>query len=117
MTSMGFQVNIEECRGHKEKQISFFGKPVCCCDTNPKEPESKNNSCRDITCFVQGNNQILDNINPAKEQSSETVKAAPVNREYARIIRPVLQEKIPHFTLPPPLSGRFIGILHQKLII
>ena len=117
LTSMGFRVNIEECHGHQDKVISFSGSPDCCCDKASTGNKTKDNSCRDITCVVQGNIQSLDKTNAAQEQSAKNYKVVTANREFALLIKPALQEKIPNFTLPPHPSGRFISILHQQFII
>ena len=117
LTSMGFRVNLEECHGHQKKQILFLGAPDCCCKKERKEAEAKEDTCRDLTCVVQANYQSQSEINSATRQSTKDFKTVISYRVYTQIIRPVLQEKIPHFTLPPPPSGREIGILHQTFII
>jgi hypothetical protein len=118
LTSMGFRVKIEECHGHRENRITFLGSPDCCCEKSDKESKTPYKACSDLTCIVQANIHNENKINGATEQSSPKLKAGPLYQLYTQVIRPVLQEKIPHFTLPPPsYSGRFIGILHQTFII
>ncbi|GEO04998.1 hypothetical protein AAE02nite_26620 [Adhaeribacter aerolatus] len=116
LTTMGFRVNLEECHGHEAKYISFFGGPDCCCDKGDKS-KPKENTCGDLTCVVQAQYQSQTNHNTSTDQADKAVKAKTAHLIYTQIIRPVLQEQIPHFTLPPPRSGRSIGILHQTFII
>lgn len=117
LTSMGFRVNIEECHGHTTKNISFFGEPNCCCDKEGKTTSSKENTCNGLTCIVQASFQSQLNQNTVTENATKALRAVPVYQDFTQVIRPVLQEKTPYFVLPPPRSGRTIGILHQTFLI
>ena len=114
---MGFRLNIEECHGQSESNITYFGAPDCCCDKNGSKSDSNDNPCSAITCILQGTIQSENRINTVTTEFSENLKAVTISRAFVQVIRPALQEKTPYYILPPPHSGRFLGILHRKLII
>ncbi|KAA5544858.1 hypothetical protein [Adhaeribacter rhizoryzae] len=117
LTTMGFRVNTEECRGHATKTITFFGEPGCCCENESKTAQPKENTCNELTCVVQASLQSQLNLNSATQSAAKALKAVPVYPTFTQVIRPVLQEKTPYFTLPPPRSGKTIGILYQTFLI
>jgi len=113
LAAMGFRVNIPHCAAEKVT-YSLFSKPACCCheeaDINPE-------ACRDMTCGPQQGTVYQVNLNTTIQQAAKFFKEPATYLSFTASIRPAILASIPHFTLPPPVSGRCIGILHQTFII
>jgi len=118
LASSGFRVNLQNCTGVKGRTISFVTDPACCCDHASKSAQSHHdNPCNDITCVVPGVIAVQTQFRSGTEQVSQALKEPVTYPDFSDNIRPALLETTPHFTLPPPISGRLIGILHQTFII
>jgi len=111
LTLMGMRVKLDDCHGEQEINISLSGSKACCC-----EETAPATACHDITCIAPAFASTF-NYKGGAEQQVIALKSMPATTAFSRVIRPVLLAKIPHFTLPPPASGRFLGILHQTFII
>ncbi|MBA9079113.1 MULTISPECIES: hypothetical protein [Rufibacter] len=114
LASFGFRVNISHCPGKEDSSISLFSSPTCCCGKAAKTPKK---SCNDMSCVMQRGVATQTNFNSATQQVAKFVKEPVLSPNFTETIRPAILEAEPHFTLPPPVSGRFIGILHQTFII
>ncbi|MGV3502546.1 MAG: hypothetical protein ACO1O1_02485 [Adhaeribacter sp.] len=70
-----------------------------------------------MTCLLQ----VAYSAYPAQHTSTQQtvlLRQEPMAYgDFMAHIRPALLEEMPHFTLPPPVSGRLLGILHQTFII
>lgn len=114
LASMGFRVNVPHCTDEKGGLVSLVAEPNCCCDKAAKAPIK---SCQDMACVPQLSVVYQTGIESASQQAAKFVKVPATYPGFSEAIRPVLLAKIPYFTLPPPVSGRTIGILHQTFII
>ncbi|KAA5542027.1 hypothetical protein [Adhaeribacter rhizoryzae] len=114
LASMGFRVTIAHCSGEEGGSISLFADPSCCCGKAAKSPRK---SCQDMTCVMQRGVASPINFNSATQQAAKFAKEPVTYPSFTASIRPAILETLPHFTLPPPMSGRSIGILHQTFII
>ena len=114
LAAMGFRVNIPHCSKEKGAAYSLFAKPDCCCGKNA---ESNSQACTDMACVTQQGASYQVNQNTANQQAVKFIKAPITYPGFTASIRPTILATIPYFTLPPPISGRFIGILHQTFII
>ena len=114
LAAMGFRVNIPHCSHEKDAAYSLFAKPDCCCG---KDAESNSQACNDMACVTQQGTSYPVNQNTTSQQTAKFFKAPITYPGFAARIRPAILATIPHFTLPPPISGRFIRILHQTFII
>ncbi|MDB5261226.1 MAG: hypothetical protein JWQ14_507 [Adhaeribacter sp.] len=112
--SMGFSVREPHCEEERSQAINLFAAPGCCCDT-PAAEASK--PCPDLTCVMQRGLASQTTFTAATNPTAKFLKAPLTYPSFTESIRPAILETIPHFTLPPPASGRFIGILHQSFII
>jgi len=113
LAAMGFRVNESHCAKEKDVASGLFSKPACCCH---KEAETSRKSCADLTCITQqGTYQVIQNS--STQQAAKFLKVPTTYPGFSTSIRPAILEAIPHFTFPPPTSGRFIGILLQTFII
>jgi hypothetical protein len=117
LASFGFRVNLESCPGDKTGKISFAANPACCCDKAGKNPKVPSPACSDMTCIVLPGFNAYPATQAAAEQAIKFLKTPASAPGFTQIIRPALLAKTPHFSLPPPLSGRFLGILHQTFRI
>jgi hypothetical protein len=117
LASSGFRVNLDSCHGAQAGLISFSASPACCCGDSDKEQKSAASSCNNMTCIVQTGFTAYSASHTTTEQAGKSLTAPLAHADFGQTIRPALLEKIPHFTLPPPLTGRFIGILHQTFLI
>ena len=117
LATSGFRVNLDSCHGADAGVISFSASPACCCDKAAEEQKSTPSSCNDITCIVQAGFAAYPSQHTSTEQTARFIKEPKSYAGFSQAIRPALLEKTPHFTLPPPLTGRFIGILHQTFIV
>jgi hypothetical protein len=114
LASMGFRVSISHCAGEKSNSISLFADPSCCCGKAANSPKK---SCQDMSCIMPRGVASQINFNSATQQAAKFVKEPVTYPSFTENIRPAILETLPHFTLPPPVSGRTIGILHQTFII
>ena len=114
LASFGFRVNISQCSGKEGSSISLFSSPTCCCGKAAKTPKK---SCNDMSCVMQRGVATQTNFKSPSQQVAKFVNEPVSFPNFTEIIRPALLETEPHFTLPPPASGRFIGILNQTFII
>lgn len=114
LASFGFRVSIAHCSEEEGSSISLFADPTCCCD---KADKALSKSCQDMSCIMQRGVASQTNFNSATQQAAKFVKQPVTYPSFTVSIRPALLETIPHFSLPPPVSGRFLGILHQTFII
>jgi len=114
LATMGFRVTVSHCSGEKGTSISLFSDPSCCCG---KAAKTTGKSCNDMSCVMQRGIATQTNFNSSTQQEAKLVKEPVSYPSFTQSIRPAILERTPHFTLPPPASGRFIGILHQTFII
>jgi hypothetical protein len=114
LASMGFRMNVPHCSDEKGGFVSLFADPGCCCDKAAKAPAK---SCQEMACVLQQSVVYQTNFNSATQQAAKFLKEPAKYPVFAEAIRPVLLEKFPHFTLPPPVTGRTIGILHKTFIV
>ncbi|RNI24080.1 hypothetical protein [Rufibacter latericius] len=114
LASMGFRVAVSQCSGGKGTSIGFFAEPGCCCKKASKKPMK---SCNDLSCVMQRGVASHTNLNAPAQQVAKVAKEPGTYPDFTEHIRPSILETIPHFTLPPPVPGRLIGILHQTFII
>ncbi|PIQ22956.1 MAG: hypothetical protein COW65_00120 [Cytophagales bacterium CG18_big_fil_WC_8_21_14_2_50_42_9] len=114
LASMGFRVSISHCSEEEGNSFSLFADPSCCCS---KAAKTASKSCQDMSCIMQRGIASQTNLNSSAQQVAKFVKEPVTYPSFTAIIRPAILETLPHFTLPPPVSGRFIGILHQSFII
>ena len=114
MASMGFRVAVTQCTEGKGSSIGFFSEPGCCCKKASKKPMK---SCNDLSCVMQRGSAAQTNLNSPTQQVAKAAQEPVTYPDFAERIRPSLLEVVPHFTLPPPVSGRRIGILHQTFLI
>jgi hypothetical protein len=117
MASSGFRLNVVNCQMGKGEKISFFSKSACCCDKSAAKHQSPENGCQEMTCLLQVGFTAYPSAHTSTQQTIRFLQEPAAYAGFAQSIRPALLEKTPHFTLPPPVSGRFLGILHQTLII
>ncbi|GAA4310203.1 hypothetical protein GCM10023183_27900 [Nibribacter koreensis] len=111
---MGFRVAGSQCAGGNSVEIGFFAEPSCCCKKGSKGPVK---SCDDFSCVMPRGAMAQSNFNSPTQQISQAANDPAGFPSFAEVIRPVILESIPHVTLPPPISGRDIGILHQTFLI
>jgi len=114
LAAMGFRVNIPHCADEKEVTYSLFSKPACCCG---EEADTNTAACRDMTCAPQQGTVYQVDSNTTIQQAAKFFKEPARYLSFTESIRPAILERVPHFILPPPVSGRFIGILYQTFII
>ena len=114
LASSGFRVAISHCSDEKGRSIGLFAEPTCCCNKESKAPTK---TCNDLLCVVQRGDATQTNFSSAIQQVAKFAKQPVTYLNFTQSIRPALLERTPPFTLPPPISGRFIGILHQTFII
>lgn len=114
MASTGFRVNISDC---KQKTISFFSNPDCCCNKAANKSKAADKDCGGPTCVVPATIYNAPNSRGSYEQEAKLVKAANTYAIFTAIIYPALPESQPYFSLPPPQSGRFKSILNQTFLI
>lgn len=114
LASMGFRVTISHCSDEKGSSISLFSDPSCCC---AKDAKTTRKSCSDMSCVMQRGVASQISLNSSTQQAAKFVKEPATYPSFTESIRPAILETLPHFTLPPPISGRSIGILHQTFII
>jgi hypothetical protein len=117
LASSGFRVNLNSCHGANAGVMSAAASPACCCDQAAKKQKPDTSPCNDMTCIVQTGFAAYYTQNTSTEQIAKFLREPGTYADFSQTIRPALLEKTPHFTLPPPLSGRFIGILHQTFIV
>ena len=117
MASFGFRVSQENCHKGKGEMISFSAKSACCCGESTTGQKSPESACQNMACILQVSFSASPSQNTSTEQTIKSLKEPVVYADFTQSIRPTLLEKMPHFTLPPPVSGRFLGILHQTFII
>lgn len=70
-----------------------------------------------MSCVMQRAGASTTNLNSPVQQMAKLVKEPVSYPDFTEHIRPSILETIPHFTLPPPVPGRLIGILHQTFLI
>lgn len=114
LASAGFKVRFSHCSDEKGSSLSFFSDPTCCCHKAAKVPSK---SCNDMSCIIQGGVATTNNFNSSTQQVAKFLKEPVKYPDFTESIRPALLKTIPHFTLPPPVTGRYIGILNQTFII
>lgn len=116
LASVGFRMNTELCQ-MEQGGMSPASKSSCCCDPSGGGHQAPDKACQDMTCLLQ----VAYSAYPASSTSTEQtdrLKQEPVAyTNFTACIRPTLLEEMPHFTLPPPVSGRLLGIFHQTFII
>jgi hypothetical protein len=117
MASVGFRMNLEKCHMGKGEMTSSSSTSACCCGDSAQDHQSPESACQDMTCLLQNGFFGYSTPTNSTEQTTRVLKEPVAYADFAQSIRPALLEKTPHFTLPPPVSGRFLGILHQTFII
>jgi hypothetical protein len=117
VASFGFRLNLEHCSMEKGKKTGFFSKSACCCDKSKASHQSPDTGCQDMTCLPQPCFAAYPAEHTSTAQTTRFGKEPAAYASFSQSIRPALLEEMPHFTLPPPASGRFLGILHQTFLI
>ncbi|WP_210462809.1 hypothetical protein [Rufibacter roseolus] len=113
--SFGFRVDPMRCAGKKDGvALSLSMDSGCCCSKKAKEKQAP---CNDATCVMQRSVASTSNFSLSAQQVVKAVAKPATYPSFAQSIRPVLLETLPRVTLPPPISGRDIGILHQSFLI
>ncbi|MFC6997052.1 hypothetical protein [Rufibacter roseus] len=113
----GFRVSVKQCAGGKgATSISFFGEPSCCCG---KKAETTKKNCSDVTCVMLRGAATQVNFNAPTQQiakhepkqvyATSSVSVFPKARTFSH--------KFPSVPMPPPMSGRHLGILYQTFLI
>ncbi len=74
-------------------------------------------ACHDLSCVMQRGVATQATFTAATQQIAKVEKEPITFPDFAERMRPSILETEPHFTLPPPSSGRFIGILYQTFLI
>ncbi len=117
LATVGFKVNSHYCPITKEKTTHFFLQPNCCCVETTNGEGYKKSCCENISSYYRAD---LQSIEKDTKQEAKIFKHLPGKQDavYFQVhIRPVTLAKEPFYTLPPPSSGRTIGILNQTFII
>jgi hypothetical protein len=114
LASTGFRVREAHCAGEKSISISFASDSNCCC---AKDAKTTSKPCGNMSCIIQQGIAYSATFNSPTQQVAKFAKEPISYPDFTESIRPAILERTPHFTLPPPVSGRFIGILHQTFII
>lgn len=114
LAAMGFRVNVPHCSEEQSSLISLFSAPSCCCG---KTEKASAKACNEMACVFQQSAATQNNFSSSTQQLAKFVKEPANYPIFTQTIRPVILARLPHFTLPPPISGRFLGILHQTFII
>lgn len=117
LASTGFRVNLQHCATGKEGKKDLAKATSCCCAKAHKKTKSQDYSCNNFYCLVQPGPVSLFKVPSSAEQRVKFSEEIPSYLSFTQHIRPAILATIPHFTLPPPVSGRFIGILLQIFII
>lgn len=117
MASTGFRVTISDCSDGKQKTFRFFNSPDCCCNKSANKSKTAGEDCGGLACVVPSTIYNFPNSRDSYEQDLKLVKAANSYAVFTAVIYPALQESQPYFSLPPPKSGRFKGILNQTFLI
>ncbi|WP_026462562.1 hypothetical protein [Adhaeribacter aquaticus] len=117
MTMMGFRVSMEKCSRNKHTTIRLIRGAACCCKKTDKNHAPQKKSCGDMVCFTQSQTPYAQGQTKPTAQVDKIVSAKTSQILFEQVIRPELLDKTPHFNLPPPPSGRYLGILHQQFII
>lgn len=114
LAAMGFRINVPHCSKEQGNLIRLFSALSCCCGETEKNTKK---ACNDMACVLQQSAATQNSFSSSTQQLTKFVKEPVHYPVFTQTIQPVLLATLPHFTLPPPISGRFIGILHQTFII
>ncbi len=117
LATVGFKVDRHYCPITKERTTHFFAQPDCCCGNTSVSDSSKKTCCDNQFGYYRTDFQNLENYN---KQTAKALKHLPAkqNAVYFQVnIKPLALAKEPYYTLPPPQSGRVIGILNQVFIV
>ncbi|KAA3440282.1 hypothetical protein [Rufibacter hautae] len=115
MGSFGFRVDPMRCAGKKSgAALSLSMESGCCCSKKAKEKQAP---CNDATCVMQRSVASTSTFSASSQQVVKTATKPVIYPSFTQSIRPVLLETLPQVALPPPISGRDIGILHQRFLI
>ena len=117
LATVGFRVNSHYCPITKERSIHFFSQPDCCCGVPSNSDGYNKPCCKNLSYYYKADLQSLDKDT---KQVAKAFKHLAGNQDavYFQVhIRPVAIAKEPFYTLPPPRSGRTIGILYQIFLL
>ncbi len=117
LASSGFRVMVSDCSIEFEKTVANSEHSGCCCSKPVQKSTNSNEDCGLGTCVLPSS--VFCNLNSSQkyEHVAKLLQPTPTYEVYNEVIFPGLQEAEPYFSLPPPHSGRFRGILHQVFII
>lgn len=116
LASMGFKVAVTQCAGKGETSISFFSEPGCCCKKASAQPMKE---CGDMSCVMQRSVAPQSTFGSSTRLVAKAVKVQEqiTSTDYIAGIRPVVLQALPVVILPPPITGRALGILHQTFLL
>ncbi|WP_186636293.1 hypothetical protein [Rufibacter sediminis] len=115
MGSMGFRVNTMRCAGdEKSGAVSLSMTPDCCCSKAAKKQKAP---CSETACVIQLNVASQSTFTSSSQQEVASAAVPVQYPSFTQRIRPLLLETLPYVTLPPPPTGRDIGILHQTFLL
>ncbi|QMU28216.1 hypothetical protein [Adhaeribacter radiodurans] len=115
LASSGFRVPVSDC--FNEKTTTNSAHSGCCCSKPEQNSKTSDESCGIGSCVLPASVYWSFNSRQNYEQVAKLLQPAPSYRAYTEVISLTLQAAQPYFSLPPPHSGRFKGILHQIFII
>lgn len=115
LASFGFKLTVPQCAADKGSSVGFFSASSCCCIKVTKEPA---NSCESMDCVLQRGLATPTVFTGTSEQQVVQLKKENIQYpDFSAGLWTVVPENFPSFTFPPPVSGRFLGILHQTYLI
>jgi len=113
--SFGFRMDFAPCAGDKAPSFGLLASSGCCCGDAAKTPRK---SCQEMSCALPQSVFAQTGQNVSTQQvARKAVDAPAVLVAFTERIRPILLAKVPQRSLPPPVSGRTIGILHQTFLL
>jgi hypothetical protein len=114
--SFGFRVEVSHCAKGMDLSVGLATATGCCCGKAAKVPAKP---CKAMTCALPQAVFTHQASAAAATQpvAKKAVKEQMVVTAFMGSIRPALLDKLPLISLPPPASGRTLGILHQTFLI
>ncbi len=117
LATVGFKVNRHYCPITKERTVHFFSQQNCCCVTTTPGNGYNKPCCENQSSYYKAHLQSLEKNSKQVAKVFEHLSGKQGIAYFQVYIRPVSLAKEPFYTLPPPKSGKTIGILHQIFII
>lgn len=117
LATVGFKVDSHYCPITKQKTFHFFSQPDCCCIGTTTTNGYNKSCCENLSAYYKADLQSLEKSSKQEFKIFMNLAGNQATVYYQVYIRPVLRAKEPLYSLPPPKSGRTIGILHQTFII